>query len=57
MRKFKILVNNKGYYMSNLTYALDYAKRESLVGGRVSVFENDKKLATYERGDLKEWNM
>lgn len=57
MRKYKILFKNKGYYMSNLNYALDFAKRESLVGGRASVFEKDKKLATYENGDLKEWNM
>ena len=57
MRKYKILINNKGYYMANLTYALDFARRESLVGGRVSVFEKDKKLASYYNGDLKEWNL
>lgn len=56
MRNYKILFANKSYCTSNLQYALDYAKRESLVGYRVSVFENGKKLATYQGGDLKEKN-
>lgn len=56
MRNYKILFANKSYCTSNLQYALDYAKRESLVGYRVSVFEGNKKLATYQGGDLKEKN-
>lgn len=57
MKNYKILFANKAYTMNNLQYALDYAKRESLIGYRVSVFEGEKKLATYQGGDLKEWNL
>ena len=57
MKTYKILVVDKTYTMTNLQYALDYAKRESLIGYRVSVLDGNKKLATYQGGDLKEWNM
>ena len=57
MKNYKILVVDKTYTMNDLQHALDYAKRESLVGYRVSVLDGDKKLATYQGGDLKEWNM
>lgn len=57
MKRYKILVVNKSYYASNLQYALDYAKRESLVGYRVSVFDGNTKIATYQNGDLKEWHL
>lgn len=57
MKNYKILFANKAYTMSNLQCALDYAKRESLVGYRVSVFEGEKKLATYQGGDLKHWGL
>jgi len=57
MKNYKILVNNKTYCMSNLQYALDYARRESLVGYKVSVFDGNTKIATYQGGDLKEWNL
>lgn len=57
MKNYKILVVDKTYCTSNLQFALDYAKRESLVGYRVSVLDGDKKIATYQGGDLKEWNM
>ena len=55
MRKYKILVVNKTYCKSDLQNALDFAKRESLVGYRVSVLDNNTKIATYQNGDLKEW--
>ena len=57
MTNYKILFANKAYTMNNLQCALDYAKRESLVGYRVSVFEGEKKLATYQGGDLKHWGL
>ena len=57
MKNYKILFANKSYCMSNLQYALDYAKRESLVGYRVSVFEGNNKIATYQGGDLKHWGL
>ena len=55
MRKYKILVVNKTYCTSDLQNALDFAKRESLIGYRVSVLDNNTKIATYQNGDLKEW--
>ena len=57
MKKYKILILNKTYCTSNLQFALDYAKRESLVGYRVSVLDGNTKIATYQGGDLKEWNL
>ena len=56
MRNYKIYVKNKTYCTSQLLWALDIARRESLVGGRVSVMKDGVKLATYENGDLKEKN-
>ncbi len=56
MKNYKILVLDKTYCTSNLQYALDYAKRESLVGYRVSVLDGNTKIATYQNGDLKEKN-
>ena len=55
-RDYKIYVGNKTYYTSQLLWALEIAKNNSLVGGRVSVFKDGKKLATYQGGDLKEKN-
>lgn len=55
-RDYKILMNNKTYCTAKLEWAIDIAKRESLVGGRVSVLKDGKKLVTYENGDLKEKN-
>ena len=57
MKKFKILLPNKTYLMTDLQKALDYARRESLIGYRVSVFDGNTKIATYQGGDLKEWNL
>lgn len=55
-RDYKILVNNKTYCTATLAWAIDIARRESLVGSRVSILKDNKKLATYENGDLKEKN-
>lgn len=55
-RDYKILVKNKTYCTATLAWAIDIARRESLVGGRVSVLKYGKKLVTYENGDLKEKN-
>ena len=57
MKKYTILFANKTYCYGNLQIALDFAKRQSLVSFRTSVFDGNKKLATYENGDIKEWNM
>ena len=55
-RDYKILVNNKTLCTATLAWAIEIARRESLVGGRVSVIKDNVKLATYENGDLKEKN-
>lgn len=57
MKTYKILVANKTYQTSNLQYALDLARRESLVGCRVTVLDGNNKIATYQGGDLKEWKL
>jgi len=57
MKNYKILILDKTYCVSNLQYALDFAKRESLIGYRVSVLDGNTKIATYQGGDLKFWNM
>ena len=56
MKTYKILYKNKGMLAKGLLWALDIARRESLVGGRVSVFDNEVKIATYYNGDLVEKN-
>lgn len=51
MKKYKILFTNKSYYYQDLNIALYFARRESLVGYRVSVFDGDKKLVTFQNGE------
>ena len=50
-RDYKILVNNKTYCTAKLEWAIEIARRESLVGGRVSVIKDNVKLATYDKGN------
>lgn len=56
MKTYKILYKNKSMLTKGLLWTLDIARRESLVGGRVSVFDNEVKIATYYNGDLVEKN-
>jgi hypothetical protein len=56
MKTYKILYKNKTMLAKGLLWTLDIARRESLVGGRVSVFDNEVKIATYYNGDLVEKN-
>jgi hypothetical protein len=56
MKTYKILYKNKTMLTKGLLWTLDIARRESLVGGRVSVFDNEVKIATYYNGDLVEKN-
>jgi hypothetical protein len=51
-RDYKILVNNKTYCTAKLEWAIEIAKRESLVGGRVSVLKDGKK-----RNDIRNHNV
>lgn len=56
MKTYKILYKNQGMLAKGLLWALDIARRESLVGGRASVFDGEVKIATYYNGDLVEKN-
>lgn len=51
MKHYKILLKNKTIYAYGLLNAMEYARRESLVGGRVSVLDDDVKVVTYYNGD------
>lgn len=50
MKQYKILTNNKTWMVRDLEWAKTIAKRESQVGGRVSVLDGDIKIATYQNG-------
>lgn len=56
MEKFKILYANKSYYMTNFENALYVAKKESLNGYRVSIFNNNDKLITFQNGEIFDMN-
>ena len=51
MKTYKVLLKNKTIYAYGLLNAMDYARRESLVGGRVSVLDGEVKIATYCNGN------
>ena len=51
MKTYKILLKNKTICAYGLINAMEYARRESLVGGRVSVLDGEVKVATYFNGD------
>ena len=55
MKRYKVLVANKGYMVIGLARALEFAQRESRVGNRVSVFDGNTKVATYQYGDKIAW--
>ena len=48
----RVLWANKGVRCYDLRVAHDYAQRESLVSFRVSIFVDNKKVATYEWGKV-----
>lgn len=53
MKKYKVLVGNKGYLVGDLEVAKEYAKRDSKVNFRAVVLDDNKVVARYERGEEK----
>lgn len=51
MKKYTILFANHEIVLNGLARATEYAKRTSLCGWRVSIFDGSSKIATYERGE------
>ena len=51
MKEYKIYGVNKSWNVKGLERALEYAERESRVGNRVSVFDGNVKIATYQGGE------
>ena len=51
MKEYKIYGVSKSWNVKGLKRAMEYAKRESRVGYRVSVFDGNAKIATYQGGE------
>ena len=50
MKQYKVLRANKGYMVYGLERAMEYAQKDSQVAFRVSVFDGNQKIATFEWG-------
>ena len=50
MKNYKIYAGNKSWNVQGLERAMEYAERESRVGYRVSVFDGNAKIATFQLG-------
>ena len=50
MKEYKIYGVNKSWNVKGLERAMEYAERESRVGYRVSVFDGNVKIATFQFG-------
>ena len=53
MEVYKVLYANKSVLVNGLDRAKEYAQRQSIVSFRVSIFKDNKKVATYENGKVK----
>lgn len=51
MKKYQVYGVNKSWTLKTLERAVSFAQRESKVGRRMSVFEDNKKIATYQFGE------
>ena len=51
MKEYKIYAVNNVKVVKGLERAMEYAERESRVGYRVSVFDGNTKIATYQGGE------
>ena len=51
MKEYKIYFANKVKVVKGLERAMAYAEKESRVGYRVSVFDGNVKIATYQMGE------
>lgn len=50
MKTYKVLQVNKTYTFKNLEVAKLYAKNNTLYGGKITVFDGNQKIATYQNG-------
>ena len=53
MEKYKVLYANKSVLVNGLDNAKEYAKNKSIVNFRASIFKDNKKIVTYEKGEAK----
>ena len=51
MKNYKIYAGNKSWNVKGLERAMEYAERESRLGYRVSVFDGNAKIATFQGGE------
>jgi hypothetical protein len=51
MKKYQVYGINKSWTLKTLDNAIAFAQRESKAGCRMSVFEDNKKVATYQFGE------
>jgi len=51
MKKYQVYGVNKSWTVATLETAITFAQRESKVGNRISIFEDNKKIATYQFGE------
>lgn len=51
MKKYQVYKANKSWTVATLEKAIAFAQRESKVGNRISIFEDNKKIATYQFGE------
>lgn len=51
MKEYKIYGVNNVKVVKGLERAMEYAERESRIGNRISVFDGNAKIATYQMGE------
>lgn len=51
MKEYKIYGVNSVKVVKGLERAMEYAERDSRIGNRVSVFDGNAKIATYQGGE------
>ena len=52
MKKYTVRYANNASLVIDLGWALTIAKNASQVGGRVSVFDGERKVATFQNGEI-----
>jgi hypothetical protein len=51
MKNIKVLFNNNTMVFKDLEWAKEVAKRYTMVGGKATVYEDNKKVVTYYNGE------
>ena len=52
MKKYTVRYANNASLVIDLGWALTIAKNASKVGGKVSVFDGERKVATFQNGEI-----